>query len=78
MFISEMPGLRSLLSAGRDLFLSNSGISEIKSLQYGSDERHKLDIYEPNVVNDETETIFFVHGGGWETGNKDLHSFIGR
>ncbi|MBS3825854.1 alpha/beta hydrolase [Candidatus Bipolaricaulota bacterium] len=78
MFISEMPGGRSLLSAGRHLFLSNSQISEKRELSYGSRKRQKLDIYEPVEIDEDTETVVFIHGGGWETGNKDVHKFIGR
>ncbi len=78
MFISEKPKPRSLLSAGHHLFWSPSGISEKRDVKYGSHERQKLDIYEPNEINTETKFIFFVHGGGWESGNKDIHRFVGR
>lgn len=78
MFISEMPNGRSLLSAGRHLFLSNSQISEKRGLRYGAGKRQQIDIYEPAEIDEDTETVVFIHGGGWETGNKDIHKFIGR
>ncbi len=77
-FISEMPSTRSMLSTGRHLFWSNSETVERRDLQYGVHERQKIDIYEPVDVHDQTETILFIHGGGWETGSKDIHKFIGR
>ena len=78
MFVSEKPSTSALLSAGRHLFLPNGHVSEKRDLKYGSRKRHKLDIYEPNEINEETELIFFIHGGGWASGSKDLHTFIGR
>ncbi|MFP4647465.1 MAG: alpha/beta hydrolase [Candidatus Acetothermia bacterium] len=78
MFISEKPGPRSLLSAGRHLFWPNSETSERRDLQYGPQKRHRMDVYEPAEINEETETILFLHGGGWEVGSKDIHKFVGR
>ncbi|MCF7890099.1 alpha/beta hydrolase [Candidatus Bipolaricaulota bacterium] len=78
MFLSEKPRPGSLLSAGHHLFWSRSDVTERKDLQYGSHERHKLDIFEPVEIDADTEFIFFVHGGGWESGNKNMHRFIGR
>ncbi|MBS3788996.1 alpha/beta hydrolase [Candidatus Bipolaricaulota bacterium] len=78
MFLSERPRPGSLLSAGYHLFWPGSGVTEIKDFQYGSHKRHKLDIYEPVEIDSDTQFIFFVHGGGWESGSKDMHRFIGR
>lgn len=78
MFLSEKPRPGSLLSAGRHLFWSHSSVSEKTNLQYGTHERQKLDIYEPVEIDADTRFIFFIHGGGWESGSKDMHRFIGR
>ncbi|MBS3766319.1 alpha/beta hydrolase [Candidatus Bipolaricaulota bacterium] len=51
---------------------------ERKNLQYGSEERHELDIYEPAEINNDTEIILFIYGGGWESGDKGIHKFVGR
>ncbi|MBS3791755.1 MAG: alpha/beta hydrolase [Candidatus Bipolaricaulota bacterium] len=67
-----------MLSAGRHLFRPRSNVKERKDLQYGPHQRHKLDIYEPVEIDSDTELIFFVSGGGWESGSKDIHRFIGR
>lgn len=78
MFLSEKPSPGTLLSAGHHLLCPGAGVTERKNLQYGSHARHKLDIYEPVEIDSDTQFIFFVHGGGWESGSKDMHSFIGR
>lgn len=78
MFLSEKPSPGTLLSAGHHLFWPCSDVKERKNLKYGSHERHKLDIYEPVEIDSDTQFIFFVHGGGWESGNKNIHRFVGR
>jgi len=78
MFLSERPSIKALLSSGRCIFFPSAGVSETKNLSYGFHERQKIDVYEPYETNDETSTVVFIHGGGWETGNKDMHRFIGR
>jgi len=78
MFMSERPSASVLFSAGRHYFFSDYGVSETRNLSYGPHKRHKLDIYEPPEITDQTEIIVFIHGGGWEAGSKELHRFIGR
>lgn len=78
LFISETPNPITLLSTGRHLFWPSSHISERREISYGLKERQKLDIYEPAEVDDDTEMIVFFYGGGWETGSKDIHRFVGR
>lgn len=48
------------------------------NVAFGTDPRQKLDIYRP--ANDETglPVIYFGYGGGWEAGDKDEYSFVGR
>lgn len=44
----------------------------------GSDaQRHKLDLYLPKGAKD-FPVLFFVHGGSWRSGNKDLYNRIGE
>lgn len=42
-------------------------------------ERHILDVYSPNR-NKETPkpVVVFIHGGNWNSGNKNIYWFIGR
>ncbi len=43
-----------------------------KNIAYGSAPRAKLDIYQP-TSEDSHPVLIFVHGGGWETGDKELY-----
>ncbi|MDB5312580.1 MAG: nlhH 1 [Gemmataceae bacterium] len=40
-------------------------------------ERHKLDVYVPKGAKD-YPVLFFVHGGSWKSGNKNLYVAIGQ
>ena len=40
-------------------------------------ERHKLDAYCPKGLKD-FPVVLFVHGGGWDSGNKILYLFYGE
>lgn len=41
-------------------------------------ERHILDIYTPRQSSMAQPVVVFIHGGNWNTGNKNLYAFIGR
>ena len=42
-------------------------------------ERHRLDVYAPKEQTAALHPIVvFIHGGSWNSGNKDFYSFIGR
>ncbi len=78
LFLSERPSLATLFSAGRHLFLADSRTREKRGIGYGGEERQQLDIYEPNEIPEDPDMIVFFYGGGWITGNKDIHRFLGR
>lgn len=40
-------------------------------------ERHKLDVYVPKGQKD-FPVLFFVHGGGWKSGNKSWYAALGN
>lgn len=42
----------------------------ITDTSYGTDPRHKMDIYLPADRNEKTKTIVLIHGGGWTDGSK--------
>lgn len=44
-----------------------------ENVSYGSHERHTLDIYIPKTVKANNAIILFVHGGGWNQGDKEIH-----
>ncbi|MBC6697416.1 alpha/beta hydrolase [Hymenobacter puniceus] len=42
-------------------------------------ERHRLDVYTPKrKAAVPYPVVVFIHGGSWDSGNKDFYSFIGR
>jgi acetyl esterase/lipase len=45
---------------------------------YGPDGRHRLDVYVPTEGRRPFPVVVFVHGGSWETGNKNPYAFVGR
>ncbi len=46
----------------------------LKDVSYGSHERHKADIYIPENPVSESGVILFIHGGGWTSGSKEVHT----
>ncbi len=45
----------------------------LNDVQYGNHERQKLDIYLPEKPKSEKGVILFIHGGGWNQGDKSGH-----
>ena len=42
-------------------------------------ERHLLDVYQPKHAGSKAlPVVVFIHGGNWDSGSKNLYSFIGR
>ncbi len=59
--------------------LSPGKSSKVQSaLAYGSNARHKLDIYAPDNASGSTPVIVFFYGGNWVKGERDDYAFIGR
>jgi acetyl esterase/lipase len=49
-----------------------NGSSMAYNVAYGSDARHKMDIYLPeNRSIDSTKVLIFIHGGAWTSGDKN-------
>jgi acetyl esterase/lipase len=51
-----------------------------RNISYTSDtqnERNKLDVYYSNK-DSLRDVLVFVHGGAWESGSKDIYSYLGR
>ena len=49
-----------------------------KDISYGNLDRQKYDIYLPKTVDAKTPVLFFIYGGGWESGEKSIYSFVGK
>ena len=67
---------------------ANGGVGVSKDILYGDEPSQDLDIYYPkplaqamktqSVVETTYPMVVFVHGGSWETGNKDEYAFVGQ
>ncbi len=44
-----------------------------KDIPYGNHERHRVDIFIPQKVKSASGFILFIHGGGWNQGDKTGH-----
>lgn len=38
----------------------------------------KLNVFSPKSATGKEKVLLFIHGGSWDSGNKDLYSFMGR
>jgi acetyl esterase/lipase len=47
-------------------------------LRFGPNPRHRLDLYAPRRHNGALPLLIFVHGGGWDSGDRRDYSFAGR
>ncbi|MDH3735322.1 MAG: alpha/beta hydrolase fold domain-containing protein [Gemmatimonadota bacterium] len=52
-----------------------SGVTVTKDLAYGSDRRHRLDVYRPDGAA-RAPVFVYVHGGGYRTGDRDINEEI--
>ncbi len=41
-------------------------------------EAQKLDVYAPKKTPERSPVLIFVHGGNWNSGNKNLYKFLGK
>jgi len=64
-------GTLNTLSPGKAL-LARADIA------YGSNARHKLDIYAPDTTTVKAPVIVFFYGGNWTTGERADYAFVGR
>lgn len=44
-----------------------------KDVPYGSHERHRFDLFIPKSIKSHNGMILFIHGGGWNEGDKSFH-----
>ncbi len=67
---------------------SSGGVSVSKDILYGDQPLQDLDIYYPkplskamkeqSTINNNYPMVVFVHGGSWESGNKEQYAFVGQ
>lgn len=71
-----MPSQLAVINA---LLPKDSGSRLVRrDIAYGPDVRHKLDIYAPRSTAEQRPVVFFIHGGGWERGERAEYAFAGR
>ena len=67
---------------------SSGGVGVSKDILYGDEPSQDLDIYYPkplaqamktqSVIDSSYPMVVFVHGGSWESGNKEQYAFVGQ
>jgi len=67
---------------------SSGGVGVSKDILYGDQPSQDLDIYYPkplaqamksqSTINTSYPMVVFVHGGSWESGNKEQYAFVGQ
>ena len=60
---SDSPAIKPQLDA--------TAYTELLDVEYGSEERQKLDIYLPANRSTDTKVLILVHGGAWTSGQKE-------
>ena len=55
----------------------SSSFDRERAVSYGEHPRQTLDLYRADTPRDGAPTVVFVHGGGWEDGNRKMYKFIG-
>lgn len=59
--------------------LSSCSSQKVKDVIYDTKQQRKLNIFVPrNDATTPLPVLIFVHGGNWNTGNKNMYGFIGR
>lgn len=83
VFFALLSFVGAVLNAGcttttYNAFLSEEGMQRVRDVRYGPGNRHRLDVYRPTYTAPGTPVVIFVHGGAWNTGNKDMYFFAAR
>ncbi len=51
--------------------------SRVKNILYATQPRNTLDVYAPEAKHEYAPIVIFVHGGGWDNGDKSQYKFVG-
>lgn len=66
------------------VLLSSCGAKKTKDISYAEDLKNpvlksvKLNVFQPRNTKEKLPILIFVHGGNWNTGNKNTYGFFGR
>lgn len=53
-------------------------ISSFKHITYNNESKMGLDVYKPKKLKGSKEVLVFIHGGNWNSGNKNMYRFFGK
>ena len=76
--------LLAVLAGGHEAAMARASrrtrdIAYVPATEPGFDtHRHRLDVYAPKHRTGPLPVVVFLHGGNWDSGNKNLYTFIGR
>lgn len=59
-------------------FIPRDGYTVHRNIAYGENSRQSVDIYVPDVKDDNHTVIMYYYGGSWQMGSKDLYRFVGQ
>jgi len=51
--------------------------TRLPNLAYGNATRNKLDVFKPDGTDHDVPIVIFIHGGGWDSGDKAQYKFVG-
>jgi acetyl esterase/lipase len=58
---------------------SSCSVTKTKDISYlNASERTKLNVFSPTKVSEKKPVLIYVHGGYWNSGNKDIYGSFGR
>lgn len=63
---------------------SFKGVTRSKNITYmeegfaGNLPEKKLNVFAPKKANGDQNVLLFIHGGSWDSGNKDIYDFFGN
>lgn len=60
---------------GQEYYENNPNIA--KDVPYGSQAHQILDVYQPEIPGS-YPVIVYIHGGGWNSGNKELYALVAQ
>ncbi len=59
-------------------FVPSDGYRRTADIVYGEDKIQKLDIYQPTQPCDHCPVLIWIHGGAWNSGEKEEYQFVGE
>ncbi len=61
-----------------NVLTSRRGYAVRRSVAYGGLRRQTLDLYVPDTAAPRAPVVVFFHGGSWDSGSKNLYTFVGQ